>query len=365
MLNSQQCRLRQQRALHWMNEKQLDAVVLGLPHHVYYLANLARHWLHEAALVIFADGRSWAAAPNKLPEHLAVDDAATFEAQWLATLRQEQPAVVAQLVVEQLRLHGSKRIGIDASAVTSQVALRSGAPCIAIDEHLWQQRRAKDPDEVVLLEKAVRCTEAMYRRAREIIEPGIDELEVFTQLNAAAVKEAGEALTALLGNDYACGVPGGPARSQHQAKDGELYILDIGPAYRHYFADNCRAFAVNHKPTDAQMRAWETIVSCFPIVESMAKPGARCRDIYDAVVDHMQQREAKLPHHLGHGVGLQPHEFPHLNPHWDDTLIEGEYFTVEPGFYSPDLAGGIRIENNYLVTAKGIRNLLNFPMDLA
>jgi Xaa-Pro dipeptidase len=71
-----------------------------------------------------------------------------------------------------------------------------------------------------------------------------------------------------------------------------------------------------------------------------------------------------FPHHLGHGVGLQPHEYPHLNPMWDDVLMEGEVFAAEPGLYGLELAGGIRIENNYLVTASGVENLLSSPMEL-
>ena len=47
-----------------------------------------------------------------------------------------------------------------------------------------------------------------------------------------------------------------------------------------------------------------------------------------------------MPHHLGHGVGLQPHEFPHLNPNWDDTLVEGEVFTIEPGLFPKNWPGG-------------------------
>ena len=46
----------------------------------------------------------------------------------------------------------------------------------------------------------------------------------------------------------------------------------------------------------------------------MAKPGVRCREIFAAVDDFLKQKRTGLPHHLGHGVGLQPHEYPHLNP---------------------------------------------------
>jgi Xaa-Pro aminopeptidase len=58
-------------------------------------------------------------------------------------------------------------------------------------------------------------------------------------------------------------------------------------------------------------------------------------------------------------------EFPHLNPHWDDVLMEGEIITCEPGLYGPELGGGIRLENQYVITPNGPRNLLNFPLELA
>ena len=82
------------------------------------------------------------------------------------------------------------------------------------------------------------------------------------------------------------------------------------------------------------MKAWHTISTVFPIVEKMAKPGVRCRELFTAADEHIKQTFSQgLTHHLGHGVGLQPHEFPHLNPKWDDVLIEGEVFTAEPGIY--------------------------------
>lgn len=56
---------------------------------------------------------------------------------------------------------------------------------------------------------------------------------------------------------------------------------------------------------------------------------------------------------------------PHLNPKWDDVLEVRDVFTAEPGLYGPEIDGGIRLENQYLVTEAGVANLTPFPMDLA
>lgn len=370
MLNRDLSRQRQRRLLDVMQRRKLDAVVVGLPHHVYYFSAVRAHWLHESAFVLMSDGRSWLTSGNKPAKGAAADEAVSYEASWFATLRQEQPAVVAGQVREVLRSRGAKRIAADASAVTSQLALTGdgNGQVEAIDPELWQMRRRKDADELELMKTAIRATEAMYARARELIEPGVEELTVFAQLHEAAVRSTGEPMSAPLGNDYVSGPGGGPPRKGRQAKDGEVYVLDLGPSYRGYFADNCRAFAVNGKPTDAQMNAWVAIRDCLKLVEQMAKPGVRCRDIYHAAAAFLSDKTGnKLPHHLGHGVGLQPHEYPHLNPspNWDDVLIEGEVFTAEPGLYGPQINGGIRIENDYLVSASGVTNLLNFPTELA
>jgi Xaa-Pro dipeptidase len=366
MLDPAFARKRQQRLQQLLHDRKLDAAVLGHPKHVYYFTAHLPFWQHHAGVVIFADGKSVLLTANAPNRAAAADTIRAFEATWNGTQRQEQPALVAGELRDVLAGGGAKRVGIDTSEVTAVLAADGGFACEIITPDLWQMRRAKDFDELSLMRKAIDCTGAMYERARQIIEPGVPELTVFNELHAAAVKVAGEPLSDFLGNDYACGQAGGPPRRDRLAAAGELYILDLGPAYRGYFADNARAFSVDRRPTDAQHRAWEIVTGVHPIVERMARPGVRCRDIFRAVDEYYLGATGKpFPHHLGHGVGLQPHEFPHLNPKWDDVLIEGEIFTVEPGLYSPELRGGMRIENQYLVKAEGVENLTPFPLELA
>jgi Xaa-Pro aminopeptidase len=365
MLDTHYCRLRQKRLLDRMRQRQLDAVVCGWGGHVYYLTG---HWtsgLHQSAVVVFADGRTWLIGANEPPANVAADEVAAYEANWMGTQRQEQAAVVGRAVLGVLTSHKAARIGMDASIIGSQVAMELEADCEAIDPELWQLRRRKDPDELALMQAAIRCTEAMYRRGRQIIEPGVAELDVFGELHKAAVETAGEPLTALLGNDFAGGAAGGPPRKDRQAQAGQLYILDLGPGYRGYFADNARTFSVDRKPTEVQMRAWEAVAGCLKVVEDLARPGVRCRAVFEAVDEFLRDAWGQgMQHHLGHGVGLQPHEYPHLNPRWDDVLMEGEVFTAEPGVYGPELAAGIRMENQYLVTAEGVKNLVEYPLEM-
>jgi Xaa-Pro aminopeptidase len=58
------------------------------------------------------------------------------------------------------------------------------------------------------------------------------------------------------------------------------------------------------------------------------------------------------------------HEAPHLNPAWDDVLEAGDVIAVEPALYGPELATGLRLENDYLVTETGLENLSPFPLEM-
>lgn len=362
------CRKRQQRLGAVLAERDLQRAVLVQPEHVQYLTGFrAPHILLKSAVSIDADGHCTLATPNSVPDDVAADDIVTFEAQWHATLRQEQPRETASVLAAALKGRPVEgRIGVEFSTCGPHFDQVVGeqAELVDLESDLWQLRRNKDPDELAMIGRAIDCTEAMYQRAREIIEPGITELEVFNQLHAAAVEIAGEPLTAI-GNDYQANSPGGPPRPR-PAGAGELFVLDLGPAYRGYFADNCRTIAVDGQPTDQQLQAWQKIVDTLDMVEQTVKPGVRCQELFQSAQEMLDEyRPGAFFHHLGHAFGLFPHEGPHLNPNWDDSFQEGDVFTAEPGLYGSELKAGIRLEQNYRVTADGIQRLTSHPLPLA
>lgn len=365
LLDPVACRARQARLLETMIAERLDLVVVVLPEHIEYLTG--HRWDHRFAplAALAADGTCLLVCPDKPAVGAAASDIRTYEAKWRSTLRNDQREAASTALRDWSAGRGLRRIGVEFSACPPHVTMRLGdAAVVDIESALFTMRRRKDHDEVALLKRAIAACGAMDAVAREMIAPGVNELDVFSSLQAAAVSSCGEMLTAT-GNDYACGVRGGPPRDR-LCEAGELFILDLGPAYRGYFADTSRAIAVDRHPTDAQLAAWERVCGALQIVERLARPGVRCRTIYEEVRAWLADSPVgSWSSHLGHGIGLFPHEAPHLNPSWDDVLQEGEVIAVEPALYDPVLRAGLRIENDYLVTATGIENLSPFPLGLA
>ncbi|RLS36120.1 MAG: aminopeptidase P family protein [Planctomycetota bacterium] len=371
LLDLDLCRARQQRLLSRLAAAPggaPDLVVLTSPEHVQYLTGHRwdYRWARAPLVAIDSQARVLLVCPDREVELAAADDLRVYQSKWRSTLRLDQRQASAALLGDWLLSRGPRsKVAVEFSACCPHVTrLFPDASLVDVDPVLWDLRRRKDADELALLRRAIDATGAMYRTARAMIEPGVSELAVFSSLQAAAVESCGEMITDT-GNDYASGVRGGAPRPRG-ARAGELYILDLGPAYRGYFADNARTLSVDRRPTDAQYQAWKRVCGAFAIVERMGRPGVRCQDIYAAVHDWLNAtpKLGAWDSHLGHGIGLFVHETPHLNPSWDDVLAEGDVIAVEPALYGPDLEVGIRIENDYLVTASGLELLSPFPLSL-
>ncbi|NBP88507.1 MAG: aminopeptidase P family protein [Planctomycetia bacterium] len=359
------CRIRQQRIRDWMEQAHLDLAIVVSPESIEYLTGLRWDFRFSPVAALGADGQTVLICPDKPVTSTAIDEVRTYEAKWKSTLRNDQREASSAILADWLTSRkAAGRVGVEFSACPPHVSqLLQEAELVDLEPELLRCRRKKDADEVACLRQAIAATEAMYQKAREIIRPGLSELEMFSALQAAAVEACGEMLTGT-GNDYASGVRGGPPRDRC-CQAGELYILDLGPAYRGYFADNARTLSVDGQPTESQLAAWQHVCGALELVERRGKAGVRCRDIYAEVEDWLGSATVgSWSSHLGHGIGLSVHETPHLNPNWDDTLEVGDVIAVEPALYAPELQCGMRIENDYLVTETGLELLSPFPLEL-
>lgn len=363
-VNLAECRQRQARLCDWMRAAGVDRTILTTNAHIQYLFGPRFAWTFAATATLDADGQSLVIAPHAEPAVCAADRVDVYRPKMLSTMRNDQAQLAAAALAEALggQITG-QRLAVEFSAYWQHLAPFHSAQLVDVEPTLLQMRRTKSPDELAKIRVAIQGTAAMYEVARQIIRPGISELEVYNHLQATANEVFGEPMTAT-GNDYQVNSRGGGPRANVVAQAGQLYILDLGPAFRGYFADNARTIAVS-SVSSQQLEAWEKIMEVFHMIESQVKPGVRCRDIFDraqAILD--QAPVGVFNHHLGHGIGLFPHEGPHLNPHWDDTFEVGDVFTAEPGLYADALQAGMRLENDYLVTESGVENLSPFPLDL-
>lgn len=358
------CRRRQQRLLDWMDKANADVVVVTQPEHVQWLTGPRFAWATSPTAALLGDGTVLLVAPQVEPPYHAADVVLTYPAKTHSTLRNDQQALCSEVLVAELKRRVTARcVGVEFSSCGLHLSEELPGTLIDVERQLYQLRRHKEADELARLRQAISGTERMYARAREIIRPGITELEIFNELQSTAVIEFGEMMSGT-GNDYQCNSRGGPPR-QRQIEAGELYILDLGPAYRGYFTDNARTIAVT-EPNADQMVAWEYVIRAFEHVESTVRVGLSCRQLFHEVQAILDDCPVGVfNHHLGHGIGLFPHEPPHLNPNWDDYFELGDVFACEPGLYDAELLrAGIRIENDYLVTEHGVELLTPFDVAL-
>ncbi|MDA7922145.1 Xaa-Pro peptidase family protein [Verrucomicrobiales bacterium] len=359
-LDGELCRLRQNRLREYLAEKNLEGAIFFNRHYVY---SLSGYWheqpLTPAAILVERDGDTTIFTHDESADAPAADRNVTYVPNHLFTLKPNLSGCLAEVLNPLLK--NIKTVG---TAEQTPSALISGPDCLDISEDYQYLRRRKDADEVAAFEFTIQCAERAYATAREAIKPGVTEVEVMAAMQESATLEAGEFLSGW-GQDFQCGGPGGFARHGQKIEAGELYVLDVGVGVRGYRSDLCRTFSVDNNPTEAQQEAHAHIIEVMTMGEAMLRPGQSCKEMYDQVNDRLDGWNGyQFFHHAGHGVGLDAHEVPRINPAWDDTFEVGDLVAFEPGLYGPELRGGIRLENNYLITEEGHRQLSHFPLAL-
>lgn len=362
MIDKDALKTRQNRLVTELQRLNCGAAVLLRPESIQWLTGASVAPLFQPVAAIDDRGTVTLVLPSRKAETPALaDDVRTYEEKRLSTMRDasEQRRDAILVLIDAL---GSPpgRAGCEFSLAPPSLCAALGDGLVDIDDVMFRLRRKKGPDELVMMATANRANAAMYARAREVIEPGVNELDLYNELHRVAVRTLGEPLT-YFGQDFRSGARGGAPRDR-AAEAGELWVLDLGVGYRGYYTDNARTIAVG-EPTVAQQAAWDRVAAVFPMILEKVRPGVKCREVFDEAVKMLAGAAPWVfNHHLGHGVGLAPHEGPHLNPHWDDVFEVGDYFTAEPGLYHDDLRQGLRLEQNYVVTETGVELLTDWPL---
>ena len=267
-----------------------------------------------------------------------------------------------------IRELGCRRVGFDSMSVRDYLQLQDALGDIELKEAgeiIWRLRKIKDKDEIKLMKKAAEITVAGLKAAIDALNPGVREYEVAAEAEYAMRRAGAEgpAFETLVSSGPRAAYPHGWT-TDRTIRDGELVIIDLGAKYRGYCSDLTRTVVVG-KPSQKQKRLYEAVL------EAQRKAVEVLREGVDAKMVDAEAREALgkqgyskyFVHGLGHGVGLEIHEPPKINPGSKEKLEAGNVVTVEPGVYIPGY-GGIRIEDTVHVTRSGVEKLTEADYEL-
>ena len=226
-------------------------------------------------------------------------------------------------------------------------------------------RLRKDAGEVAAMRRAV----AVAEQAMHQLLPAIKVGQTEKQIAAMLVQE----LNAAGGQGVAFGpiVSAGPNGASPHAvpterpiQNGDTLIIDWGVLVDDYPSDITRTFAVGEISAELQ-RVYEAVRASNEAGKAASGPGVSGQTIDRAARAVIEDAGygAYFIHRTGHGLGLEGHEYPSIVEGETEGLPEGAVFTVEPGIYLPG-RGGVRIEDDLLITADGYESLTSFPRHL-
>jgi Xaa-Pro aminopeptidase len=284
-----------------------------------------------------------------------------------------------------------KRLGIEGASVSfnraNQLAKSVGArldggvdsgesmTLIATDGVIERLRIVKDAHEIEMLRKGAQLLSAVAAEVISKVKAGTSE-QTFAADIDWRIKSAGFercSFETIVASGPNAALPHAHA-GERIMKVGDLVVLDFGGVYGGYCVDLTRTVAIG--PPDAEMaRVYQAVLEAQQAAIAAVKPGVRAGDIDAAARTTLGRHNLAeaFGHSTGHGLGVEIHETPRIGPRRDtsnaepappdDTIEPGMVFTIEPGAYLPGW-GGVRIEDDVLVTSTGVDVLTNVPTSL-
>jgi Xaa-Pro aminopeptidase len=235
-------------------------------------------------------------------------------------------------------------------------------------------RLVKDGHEIEMLRLGAALLSDVARQVIREIQPGMKEQEFAARIDWR-IKSGGFERCS-----FETIVASGPNSALPHAHPGErvmtegdLVVLDFGGVYGGYCVDLTRTVALG-EPTPEMDRVFQAVLQAQQAAIASVRPGIPPGEIDQAARQTLGQHGLAdaFGHSTGHGLGVEIHETPRIGPRResgdtpslpDDAVAPGMVFTIEPGAYLPGW-GGVRIEDDVLVTSDGVEVLTNVPATL-
>jgi Xaa-Pro dipeptidase len=257
--------------------------------------------------------------------------------------------------------------GLKMRVLEGQLIQQYAAGCnvTSADDAIMSIRLHKEADEIAAMRQAIAVSEAALEATVSKVKVGMTERQITNiLLNEMADRGSGgnafEPIV-LTGANSAQphGVPGDAV-----VQSGDVLLFDFGTTYEGYPADITRCFAIGDIG-DEMKKIYETVLAANQAGLTAARPGVSAESV-DRIVRQVITDAGYgkyFLHRTGHGLGLDIHEAPNIVEGNSTILAPGMVFTIEPGIYISG-KGGVRIEDNVVVTESGIDVLTTYPKSL-
>ncbi|MEO1771478.1 M24 family metallopeptidase [Candidatus Enterococcus ferrettii] len=228
-----------------------------------------------------------------------------------------------------------------------------------------KMRAIKSPQEIQYMRNACEISCRAFEHILEDIKVGVTEKELAAKLSLYMVQEGadtqpyGNILISGANTSLLHGIP-----SKKAVEYGDFVLMDFGCQYNGYMSDMTRTVVVG-KASDKQREVYEYERQSLEAAETVMKNGVAVRDVYQASLKPLEGTEYPqyTYRNIGHSIGLFVHELPYIDEQYEDVLETGMVMTIEPGIYIPDW-GGVRIEDQVLITDDGYENMISISHDL-
>ncbi|MCG8347324.1 MAG: Xaa-Pro peptidase family protein [Chloroflexales bacterium] len=355
-----------------MTEQDFAAVVLMPAANLRYLTGLTFHPGKRLTLAIFPANGTTPAFVLPAMELAQAQTHAGLSMSFYPWNDADGPQqALADAIADTLGSHTKGRLlGVEYTAmrVMEMRALEHAAPGAEIVDAvplLANLRMVKDQEELEAMTEAAQIIDAAIYRTIAQIKIGMTEREL-SAICTQEIKAAGGE-----GESFDNIIASGPnSASPHhnntdrQFQSGDLIIIDCGARYKGYLSDITRTVVVNEPSAEAR-RIYELVLAANNAGRAVIRPGITGEQIDQAArtVITAGGFGDYFIHRTGHGLGLEAHEPPYIVGGSTMPLPVGATFTIEPGIYINGV-GGVRIEDDVVITEEGGKSLTNFDREL-
>jgi Xaa-Pro aminopeptidase len=310
---------------------------------------------------------------------LATGEVMISDGRYTTQLKEECPGLetsirrpgvtILEATLKGLQAAGIGRLAIEAQTMTVSFREELGEKLpklqiISTSDLVETLRMVKDRDEIAWTRKAITCAESAFEAWRSGLRPEMTEKEAADeldhQLRLFGAKQSAFPPIVAVGPRAALphAVP-----TDRRLGDGELILVDWG-ASRLYNSDLTRVILTG-RISPKLRRVYEVVLGAQMAAIDAIRPETVAREVDHAARSVIEAAGfgRRFSHGLGHGLGLEVHEAPKMHAKCEVVLRPGMIVTVEPGVYLPGW-GGVRIEDDVLVTRTGREVLTSLPKRL-